>query len=110
MQRSPRRHRNAVWADRLTVGEEDGDIDVRCLVAGVENAGSLVRDQSAIGKRALRRDVSFGNGPTLAADGSMITSSQRDCRRRFSAHAAKKTPKDAPWFHRGNFPAARGLS
>src|SRR5208282_3990720 len=64
----PRRHGNMVGANRLTVGEEDGDIDVRCLVAGVEDAGSLVRDQSAIGKRALRRDVSFGNSPTLAAD------------------------------------------
>src|SRR5208282_5700915 len=63
----PRRYGNVVGANRLTVGEEDGDIDVRCLVAGVEDAGSLVRDQSAIGKRTLRRDVSFGNSPMLAA-------------------------------------------
>src|SRR5208282_6937152 len=104
----PRRYGNVVGANRLTVGEEDGDIDVRCLVAGVEDAGGLVRDQGAIGKRTLRRDVSFGNSPTPAADrlhDHLFASSQRDYRRRFSAHAAKKTPKDAPWFHRGNFPA-----
>ena len=53
MQRPTRRNYNAVVPDRLTVREEDGDIDVRFPVAGVEDAGGFVRDQGAIGKRAL---------------------------------------------------------
>jgi hypothetical protein len=75
MQRPTRRNCNAVVPDRLTVREEDGDIDVRFPVAGVEDAGGFVRDQGAIGKRALPK-VMY---PSVIAQrmqpiGSMITS------------------------------------
>ena len=69
MQRAARRDRHPIGPDRLAIGEEHRDPNLRVAVAGVEDAGRLVRDQRAIGKRALRRNVAFGNGPALASDG-----------------------------------------
>jgi len=43
-QRAPRRDCNAIRSDWLPIGEEYGDVDVRFLIAGVEDAGGLVRD------------------------------------------------------------------
>ena len=39
MQRAPGRHRNPVGADRIAVGEEDGERNMRVAAAGVEDAG-----------------------------------------------------------------------
>jgi len=46
MQRAPRRYRNPVGPDRIAVGKEDGERNVRDAAAGVENAGGLVRKQA----------------------------------------------------------------
>src|SRR5262249_8310485 len=68
VQRAPGSDGDAVGADRLPVGEEDGDRDMRIAVAGVDDAGGLVRDQRAVGERALRRNVTLGDGPALASN------------------------------------------
>lgn len=53
VQGAARRHRYLIRPDRFLVGEEQGDDDVRVAVAGVEDAGGLVRDQRPFGKRAF---------------------------------------------------------
>src|SRR5580704_4745235 len=68
MQRASRGDADPIGTDRLAVGEKNGDADVRHRVGGVEEARGFVRDQSRIGKRALRRNISFGDGPMLATD------------------------------------------
>jgi hypothetical protein len=40
---------DAIRADRLPVGEKNSNGHMRVTLAGVENAGGLVRDQVAIG-------------------------------------------------------------
>src|SRR5262249_20339323 len=53
MQWAARADRHAVRADGLPVGEENGDLDMRLAVRRIEDACGLVRDQSAVGKRAF---------------------------------------------------------
>jgi hypothetical protein len=50
MQRTARADRHAVRTDRLAIGEEDGNLDMRVVVPGIEDASGLVRDQGAVGK------------------------------------------------------------
>src|SRR5262245_39169337 len=68
MQRPSRGERHAIRADRLAVGEVDGDRDMGVAIRGIENAGGLVRDQGAVGKRAFGRNVALGDRPPLASD------------------------------------------
>src|ERR1700693_788694 len=68
MQRAPRGDADPIRADWLAVGEKNGDADVRHRVGGIEDARGLVRDQGRLVKRALRRNISFGNSPMLASD------------------------------------------
>src|SRR5690349_617642 len=49
---------------RLAIGEEYGDADMSRIIAGIKNAGGLVRDQRRIRERALRGNVAFRYGPT----------------------------------------------
>ena len=63
MQGSPRLDGDAEGTDRLAVGKEDRDGHMGVARAGIEDAGRLVGDQRAIGKRAFRGDIAFGNGP-----------------------------------------------
>ena len=48
MQRAPRADRDAIRTGRLTICKEYSDGDVGIPVAGVENAGGLVRDESPV--------------------------------------------------------------
>ena len=50
MQCALRSDRDPIRADRFTIGEEYGDRDVGIPIAGVENAGGLMRDEGAIGE------------------------------------------------------------
>src|SRR5262249_60868911 len=59
---------DAVGTARIQVGEEDGDRDMSIAVAGVDDAGGLVRYQRAVGERALRRNVTLGDGPAPASN------------------------------------------
>src|SRR4051794_16351604 len=45
MQGSPRRDRDAEWPDRLPVGKEDCDCDMRIAPCCIENTRGLVRDE-----------------------------------------------------------------
>ena len=47
MQRSARRDRDAKWANRLAIGEVNGDGYVGIAFSGVKDAGRLVRDEGA---------------------------------------------------------------
>jgi hypothetical protein len=69
MQRAPRRNGHPIRADRLAIGEKDRNVDMRLVIAGIENARGLVRNQRLLQKRASRRDMPFGNGPAPASDG-----------------------------------------
>jgi len=73
MQRAPRRNGHPVGADRLAAGEKERDVDMRLLVARIENARRLVRNERLVRKRALRGNVTFGDGPAPAPDGLHIT-------------------------------------
>src|SRR5215469_15726600 len=44
--------------------KEYGDADMGRLIAGIKNAGGLMRDQRRLRKRALPGDVALRNGPT----------------------------------------------
>src|SRR5947209_14462753 len=63
MQRSARADRNVIRPCGLPVGKEERDRHMRIAVGRVEDAGSFVRDQRAIGKRTLEWNIAFGNGP-----------------------------------------------
>src|SRR5437660_9681708 len=69
MQRASGSDGHAVGADRLPVGEEDGNGDARVLLAGVEDAGGLVGDERAVGKRAFGGDIAFRDCPSSPSDG-----------------------------------------
>src|SRR6516164_2774216 len=69
MQRAPGGDGHAVRADRLPVGEEDGNGDARVLLAGVEDAGGLVGNERAVGKRAFGGNVAFRDCPSSPSDG-----------------------------------------
>src|SRR6516162_6383887 len=60
---------HAVRADRLAVGEENGNRDARVTLPGVENASGLVGDQRAVGKGAFGGNVTFGDCPSPASNG-----------------------------------------
>jgi hypothetical protein len=98
MQRAPRRYRNPVGADRIAVGKEDGERNVRDAAAGVENAGGLVRNKCAVGKGTLRR-----NGPSAIAQrlrpmASMVVMSSLNLLR-----GGRRTLTALRWFRNRNF-------
>ncbi len=81
---------------------------MRRLVAGVEDARGLVRHQRRIGKRALRRNPAFGNGPAFVSE-------MRSWRFTGSRGVALRdgialTAQPAGRFRRGNFFLRRGLT
>jgi len=58
----------AVGADRIAVRKENRDRDVGVGIAGIQDAGGLVRDQRTVRKRALRGDISFRDRPSLVSN------------------------------------------
>ena len=66
MQGAACRHRDPVGTDRIAVGEENSERDMRVAAAGIEKASGLVRNEGAVGKRTSRRDMTFGDRPTGA--------------------------------------------
>ena len=102
MQRAPRSDCNPIRADRLAIGQEYGDRDVRVPIAGIEDAGGLMRDQGVIGERTLRRNISFGNGPTLTADRFHCRLPARPPIRRVAAEEPSRYDLVPAWFPGGN--------
>ena len=65
MQRAPRRDCNAIRSDWLPIGEEYGDVDVRFVIADVENAGGLVRDSVCDQKKNSARECILRQRPSV---------------------------------------------
>ena len=105
MQRAPRRYCNPVEADRIAVGKEDGERNVRDAAAGVENAGGLVRNKCAVGKGTLRRvkELCEGMCPSAIAQrlrpmASMVVMSSLNLLR-----GGRRTLTALRWFRNRNF-------
>ena len=82
---------HAVGADRLPVGEEDGDGNARVLLAGVEDAGGLVGDECAVGKRAFGGNVALRDCPS--PPGARCTCASMISTTRSRSHATPTTPR-----------------
>ena len=101
MQRAARRHHKAIGPDRISIGEKDGQRDMRLAVARVQYAGGLVRNQRSFGERTARGNVTFGNRPALA---SMASSDLR-----LSGLHATQTRSLGVRFRSGRINVANGL-
>lgn len=68
MQRAPRTQFRDIGAGRLAVGEVDRDLHPRRPVAGIQNAGRLVRDEFALMRDAARWNIALRDDPDALAD------------------------------------------
>lgn len=68
MQRAAGTDRYQIGAGGLAIGEHYGDADVGGLIRRVEDAGRLMRFQRRLGKRALRGNPAFGDGPAFLTE------------------------------------------
>src|SRR4029453_9479324 len=68
VQRAPGGNGYAVRTDRLAVGEENDKCHVGVTIRGVEDARGFVRDELAVGIRALGGDIALREFPSAASD------------------------------------------
>src|SRR6516165_7034259 len=69
MQGPPRRNRDPIGPDRLAIRKVHGDRNLGGTIAGVKDAGCLVGDERAIGKRAFGGDIALRDRPSSASNG-----------------------------------------
>ena len=82
MPRSATLDRHAIGADRVAVGEIDGDLDLRRIVGRVEDASRFVRDEGVLLTQPTTGNVAFGNRPNAMTDREDLRDTEREPRAR----------------------------